>query len=109
MMGIAFYQMISSFLGDTSVAFSLATGHPLSRIFVFIMGICGGLIVLEAPESTLHGTVQKGLEFIKATFFQVFPNALLSLIGFLLGLQMQMSHLMRKSSWKNPRGVGGTT
>ena len=50
--GIAVYEVMSIFTGNPSaVAFSLATGHPLSRIFVFVMGISGGLVAMRDPES----------------------------------------------------------
>ena len=42
--GIAFFEVSKFILSDESQAFFFATGHPLSRVTIFFMGICGALL-----------------------------------------------------------------
>ena len=41
--GYAIFEISKRILSNESQAFFFATGHPLSRVTIFFMGICGGL------------------------------------------------------------------
>ena len=50
--GLFFFVGFRMFLTDESYAFFFATGHPVSRMTIFQMGICGALLHLRSKQGT---------------------------------------------------------
>ena len=49
--GIGFFEASKWILSNDTQAFFFATGHPLSRVTIFFMGICGALLSTKKPSS----------------------------------------------------------
>jgi hypothetical protein len=41
-----------------TLGFLFATTHPLTRMFVFFMGVCSGLVMLQSPTNDPQGMSQ---------------------------------------------------
>ena len=49
--GVGFFEASKWILSNDSQAFFFATGHPLSRVTIFFMGICGALLSTKKTSS----------------------------------------------------------
>ena len=49
--GVGFFEASKWILSNDSQAFFFATGHPLSRVTIFLMGICGALLSTKKTSS----------------------------------------------------------